>query len=65
MAAERIDRSVGEVIFIDDNINAVKTAKAAGMVSVGIFDESSTEYVDEFKTMADAYVMNFCELLNF
>lgn len=64
MAAERLGVGVGDVVFVDDNINAVKTAKFAGMISVGIFDESSTEYVDEFKAVSDAYVMNFEELLN-
>lgn len=63
MAAERLGKGVGEVIFVDDNINAVKTAKIAGMVSVGIFDQSSAEYVDEFKAAADGYVMRFDELV--
>ena len=63
MAAERLGRAVGEVIFVDDNINAVKTAKVAGMVSVGIFDESSADIVDEFKTVADGYALKFEELL--
>lgn len=64
MAAERLGRAVGEVVFVDDNINAVKTAKSAGMVSVGIFDESSAEYIDEFKEIADGYVINFSELFS-
>lgn len=63
MAAERMGCDVSDVIFVDDNINAVKTAKAAGMVSVGIFDESSADYVEEFKAMADGYVYKFSELL--
>ena len=65
MAAERLGKAVGEVIFVDDNINAVKTARSAGMVSVGIFDESSAEYIDEFKQEADFYVIALGELLNF
>jgi HAD superfamily hydrolase (TIGR01509 family) len=64
MAAGRIGARVGDVIFVDDNINAVKTAKLAGMVSVGIFDESGADFAEEFKATADAYVMTFEELLN-
>ena len=63
MAADRLGVGVGEVVFVDDNINAVRTAKAAGMISVGIFDESSVEYIEEFKAAADAYVMDFSEFL--
>ena len=62
-AAEKIGKTVGEVVFVDDNVNAVKIAKTAGMISVGIFDESSAEYADEFKDFADGYVLSFSELL--
>ena len=63
MAAERMGCDVSDVVFVDDNINAVKTAKVAGMVSVGIFDESSADYVEEFKCAADGYVYKLSELL--
>ncbi|MBQ8407663.1 MAG: HAD family phosphatase [Clostridia bacterium] len=63
MAAERIGVPVEQVVFVDDNINAVKTAKQAGMVSVGIYDESSADYVEEFRAAADGYVMDFAELI--
>ena len=63
MAAERMGCDVSDVVFVDDNINAVKTAKVAGMVSVGIFDESSADYVEEFKNTADGYVYKLSELL--
>ena len=61
-AAEKIGQPVDAVIFVDDNVNAVKTAKTAGMISVGIFDESSAEYADEFRGFADGYVESFSEL---
>lgn len=63
MAAERIGMPPEDVIFVDDNINAVKTAKSAGMISVGIFDRSSEDYAEEFKREADGYVRLFSELL--
>ena len=62
MAARKMSVDIGDVIFVDDNINAVKTAKAAGAVSVGIFDESGAEYMDEFKAVASGYVMDLPEL---
>ena len=54
-----------EIVFVDDNINAVKSAKSAGMVSVGIFDKSSADAENEFKVEADGYVYRFDELLDF
>ena len=64
MAAERLGKGVGEVIFVDDNLNADMTAKKAGMTVVGIYDDSSIDYVDDIKKIADGYVYKFEELLN-
>ncbi len=64
MAAERMGVDVKQVIFVDDNINAVSTAKAAGAVAIGIYDDSSRDYVDEFKKTAHGYVYKFSELLD-
>ncbi len=63
MAAKRLGCTVGEVVFVDDNLTAVRTAKAAGMRAVGIFDESSAERADEIRAVADRYVMEISELL--
>lgn len=63
LAAEQIGAAVEEIVFVDDNVNAVKTAKAAGMISYGIYDPSSDDYIDEMKAVSDRYVVGFSELL--
>lgn len=63
MAADRLGVSVGEVIFVDDNLGADKTAKAAGMVVYGIYDDSSAEYAEEIKSVTDGYAYEFSDLL--
>lgn len=63
MAAERLGVAVGEVIFVDDNVNAVRTAKTAGAVAYGIFDESSADSVEEMKSVAARYLLRFDELI--
>lgn len=63
-AAERLGIPVGEIIFTDDNVNAVKTARAAGMTAYGIFDPSSADYTEEMKSTAHKYLVSFCELLS-
>ena len=47
LAADRLGVAVEEVIFIDDNYNADLTAKKAGMVVYGFYDEYSREYVED------------------
>ena len=48
---------VPSFVFIID-----KTAKQAGMLVCGVFDESSAEYEEEMKGVTDAYIHDFSEL---
>ncbi|MBO5746439.1 MAG: HAD family phosphatase [Clostridia bacterium] len=63
-AAEKMGVSVAEVLFLDDNCNADRTAKTAGMDVCGVYDDSSKDYVDEMKSVADYYIYDFKELLD-
>ena len=63
MAAKKMNAQIESVIFVDDNPNAIKTARLAGMKAYGIYDASSEEYVDEMKQISDCYVTSFAELL--
>ena len=63
MAAERIGKPASEIRFVDDNYNADKTAKEAGMTVYGIFDESSRDYEEEIRAVTDGYAYLFEELL--
>ena len=63
MAAARLGTEVGSVIFVDDNVNAVRTARTAGTLAYGIFDESSADSVTEMKNVSVRYLENFAELL--
>ena len=62
-AAEKLQTTVENVLFLDDNYNADLTAKKAGMKVCGVYDESSSDSVDEIKSIADYYIFNFNELL--
>lgn len=63
MAAQRLGKPIDEILFVDDNLNADKTAKMSGMKVCGIYDEASADYVDEIKSITDHYVYNFAGLL--
>jgi len=62
MAAERLGEKVEDIMFLDDNYNADKTAKSAGMIVCGVYDESSKDYVDDMKSITDYYIYDFSEL---
>jgi len=63
-AAEKMDTTVENVLFLDDNLNADQTAKAAGMQVCGVYDESSKDYVEQMKAANDYYIYDFQELLH-
>ena len=64
MAAEKLGKPIESILFLDDNYNADKTAKAAGMKVCGVYDDSSAEYTDDIKSIADHYICDFAELLD-
>lgn len=63
-AAKKLNVPVYEVLFFDDNINADKTAKTAGMKTCGVYDKSSEEYIDDIKSVTDYYINDFSEIDN-
>lgn len=62
-AAEKIGKKVEEILFLDDNYNADKVAKSAGMQVCGVYDPSSEEYEKEIRAVCDMYIKDFSELL--
>lgn len=64
MAAEKIGEKVEDILFLDDNLGADKTAKIAGMKVCGVYDDSSKDYTEEIKAATDYYIYDFSELLD-
>ncbi len=65
MVAKKIGTTVDQVLFLDDNYNADKTAKSANMPVCGVFDPSSEEYTEQIREICDFYIEDFSELLDF
>jgi len=61
-AAEQMGVPVERVLFLDDNLNADMTAKAAGMTVCGVYDASSAEYAEQMKEQTDFYIEDFSRL---
>ena len=64
MAAQRLNTTVEKVLFLDDNLDADKTAKSAGMMVCGVYDPSSKDYVEQIKAATDYYIYDFSQLLD-
>lgn len=61
-AARRIGAPVSDVTFLDDNINADRTAKTAGMPVIGVYDLTSAEDETDMRALTDAYIHSFRQL---
>ena len=62
-AAKRIGVAPEECIMADDNLHVLQTAKKVGMATVGVYDESSKDVMEEMRAIADKYAVDFEELL--
>ena len=64
-AAKRLGVDISDCVMVDDHLGVLKVAKAAGMATVGVYDEYSKDAQDEIRATADGYVVNFSDILSF
>ena len=61
--ANRLGVEAENCVMVDDNVNALKTAKQAGFYTIGIYDEVEKEKEQEMLASTDRYIYDFKELL--
>ena len=61
-AAEQIGVDGSDAVSFDDNLTAIRTARAAGMHAVGVYDASSDALAEQIRGAADRYVYSLEEL---
>lgn len=62
IAAEKIGLPIDRVLFVDDNLGALQSAKRSGIRTCGVYDPSSEDYREEIRQTADYYANDFSEL---
>ena len=60
-AVKRLDTKICDTVFFDDNIVAVKSAKEAGLKTVGVYDDTGADFKDELEKISDMYINSYCE----
>lgn len=60
-AAEQFGLAPTKIAFFDDSIHSIAAAKAAGLTTVGIYDEVAKAFVEQMKKTADIYLEDFKE----
>lgn len=63
-AQKHLNTEKGETVIFEDALHALKTAKADGFVTVGVFDIHE-ENQEELKLMADYYIENYSDFEKF
>ena len=64
-SAELLGVKPENIVFLDDNIDANRAAKAAGLTVIGVYDISSDAFVNTMKEELDGYIYTMDELLDF
>lgn len=62
--AEKLGQKTSHIMFLDDNLNALSTAKKAGMKICGVYDDSSKDDEEKIRAVANFYVKDFAELMD-
>ncbi len=63
LAAERIGVAPSECMVFEDIVSGIVGAKKGGMMVTAIYDESNKDRTEEFKKLADRYIVSWKELL--
>lgn len=50
-----------EILFFDDNPDAIKTAREAGLHTCAVYDSSSDDYIDVLKQNAEIYLYDLAD----
>lgn len=61
--ARRIGCEVGDIMFYDDNLTAITTAKAAGCCVFGVYDRQDAAERERACAVSDRFIDSFCQLL--
>ena len=63
LVSAKLNETPHDITMFDDNLINLKTAKKAGLKTVGVYDISSENSKDEIIATADKYIYSFKELL--
>lgn len=61
--ADKLKVKPCDIIFVDDNIKAINTAKSAGLKVLGVYDKSSKDFAEDIKKTADGYYLTLSGIL--
>jgi len=54
-AAELLGADIGETMVVEDGLYAMETAKKAGFIVAGVYDEVAEDHQEEIKALCDYY----------
>jgi len=62
LAVSKTGGKVSDALFFDDNLGALKTAKKAGLYTVGVFDETGKPFMEDIIKTADKFIYSFNDI---
>lgn len=62
IAADKLTFDPKDIMVLEDSLHAIKSAKEAGFIVIGVYDESSEEDTQEISKYSDIYITSFKEM---
>lgn len=59
LACRLFDTAPENVVMFDDALEALRTARSVGMVTVGVYDEANAETAEDIRHLCHGYVTDF------
>ena len=63
MAADTLDSKPAETLVFEDSLYALKTAKEAGFIAVGVYDENGESDQEGMKDTSDIYLIKMSDFI--
>lgn len=60
-ASKRLNCKPSDLTFFDDNIVALQTASKAGLYTIGVYDKTSEDFIQEVTDSSNQYIYSFKE----
>ena len=62
MAADKTGSAPEETLVFEDALHALRTAKEAGFITVGVYDDASRDVQEELRSDASLYLPDYKDL---
>lgn len=62
-AVNRLDGTLEDTYFFDDNLEAIRAAISAGIFTIGVYDDTNADYIEKIKQISNKFINSFTDMM--